>query len=157
MKTLPLINAAAIVLLCLATAGCVSLSEDSSRFFAQDVEKQHEEFATLPIEVQYELFRTALAAWHPPHTRFAIDLAREGEKAVPLLLEKLEQEPWDYAKERIIFVLQLMTRIYDVPLNEDDQVMMAVENALESMLDPTYKKQGIYSLSLIAQGQLLAD
>ena len=67
MRYLPLLNIAALSLLMLATAGCATVTDDTSRFFSQDVEKQHEEFATLPIERQFEIFEAALHAWHPPH------------------------------------------------------------------------------------------
>ena len=157
MRYVSLLNLAALSLLIVATSGCATISDDTSRFFSQDVEKQHEEFATLPIERQFELFDAALKAWHPPHTRFGIDLARHGEAAVPHLLQKLQQERWDYTKERIVFVFRLMADVYDVPLNQNDEVMLALEEAVASIVDPTYRKQGAYSLSLIAQGETLAD
>ena len=157
MRYLSLLNMAALSLLILATAGCATISDDTSRFFSQNVEKQHEEFATLPIERQFEIFEAALHAWHPPHTRFGIDLARHGEAAVPHLLKKLQEERWDYTKERIVFVFRLMADVYDVPLNQNDEVMLALEEAVASIADSAYRKQGLYSLSLIAKGEALAD
>ena len=139
-----------IATLALFTSGCATLSDDTVRFFDQDVERQHEEFRTLPIERQYELYRAGILAWHPPHTRFAVDLASRGEEVVPYLLTKLEEERWDQMKDRIILVLRVMTQLYGVELYKDDAVMLQLETTVASMLDPHYRRQSAYSLRQIA-------
>ena len=157
MRSTSPISLILIATLALFTTGCAHLSDDTTRFFDQDVERQHEEFRTLPIERQYELYRAGILAWHPPHTRFAVDLASRGEEVVPFLLTKLEEERWDHMKERIILVLRVMTRIYGVELHKDDAVMLTLEDTVTSMVDPFYRQQSAYSLRQIAHPESRAD
>ena len=157
MRSTSLISLIALVALSMFTTGCTTLSDDTTRFFDQNVERQHEEFRALPIERQYELYRAGILAWHPPHTRFAVDLASRGEEAIPYLLAKLEEERWDHMKERIILVLRVMTRIYGVELHKDDAVMLTLENTVASMDDPLYRRQSAYSLRQIAHPESRAD
>ena len=157
MRSTSFFSLIALVALTSLATGCAHLSDDTTRFFDQDVERQHEEFRTLPIERQYELYRAGIHAWHPPHTRFAVDLASRGEEVVPYLIAKLEEERWDHMKERIILVLRVMTRIYGVELHKDDAVMLTLENTVASMDDPLYRRQSAYSLRQIAHPESRAD
>lgn len=157
MRSTSPISLILIAMLTLFTSGCATLSDDTTRFFDQNVERQHEEFRTLPIERQYELYRAGILAWHPPHTRFAVDLASRGEEAVPYLLAKLEEERFDQMKDRIIVVLRVMSRIYGVELHKDDAVMLQLETTVASMLDPVYRQQSAYSLRQIAHPESRAD
>lgn len=157
MRFSPLVLSTVLAAIVGVASGCTTISDDTARFFAQDAERQHEEFGLQTLERQYELFAAALTAWHPPHTRFAADLARNGSDAVPYLTQKLQEETDEQTQERIIFVFRVMSNLYGVELHKDAELMSSIESAIAAMETPLYKRQSEYSLELIAKGEPFAD
>ncbi len=131
------------------TTGCnEEASQEHKMFFNQPLSKQHDEFLKLPIEKQFDIYIYAMTKRHPPDLAFADDIAEQGEKAVPFLIDKLKQENRESIQQKIIFVFERMAR-QKVNIKGDKALMALLENTIASMNQSLYIERSKESLSLI--------
>jgi len=89
-----------------------------------------------PLELQVELYVTALMRKHPPDLGLAGSVASNGEKIVPFLVQRLKTETFDITKMELIDVFERMQNLgtYDVASDAKlmhflDQQVLTIEHA----------------------------
>ena len=107
-------------------------------------EQEHEKFKTLPIDKKVG-FHLVKMRFHPPVLSFAYDIADEGEKNLPYLLERLEREHDDMRKHHIIVIFGAIQTI-SVDLRIRDDIMGRLQTVVDHMREPIWKEMSEQSL-----------
>ena len=110
-------------------------------------EEKHEKFKKLPLEKQVD-FHLVMMGYHPPDMGYAFDIAAEGEKTLPYLIERLEKEKEDYRKNDILFIFEAL-QIKSVDLRKKEEVLAALRQVIDKMDNPSQKKIAENSLQSI--------
>jgi len=101
-------------------------------------EQEHKKFKTLPIDKKVD-FHLVKMRFHPPVQSFAYDIADEGEKNLPYLLECLERERDDMRKHDIIVIFKAIQRI-SVDVRREDDIMSRLQTVVDQMREPIWKE-----------------
>jgi hypothetical protein len=121
--------------------------DDFTRFRNLPPEQQKAEFKALPIDKQIDYYILD-QAHEPPRMDLGEDITRQGKSVLPDLLRRLRAEEEDYRRRDIISLIALMHKKYE-PLNENREVIDTVENAVEQMQDPVWRRMSQRSLEII--------
>src|SRR5262245_5417191 len=118
----------AITLGCVLLTGC-NFPQDYVDLMELPKTQRHETFRKLPIEKQVDFYLLRATFSHPPDTSFADDIALQGEKVIPYLLEQLKKEPVDHRRHYIIYVFERI-HVNSVDLRENKEVIGALEQSV---------------------------
>ena len=112
--------------------------EECKDFLTLPVARQEEVFRTYPVEKQLNLYICDYRYSHPVNVGLAYGLAEWGEKVVPFLLNRLEQEEDERNQEPIIHVFELMYR--RGYLRDREDVVNAIRRTVSNMQRPAVKE-----------------
>jgi len=131
------------ILLVLSMSKC-GLPPEFADFRGLTPEQEHKKFKTLPIDKKVD-FHLVKMRFHPPVLSFAYDIAGEGEKNLPYLLERLERESNEMRKHDIIVIFGAIQTI-SVDLRKRDDVMSRLQTVVDQMKEPIWKEMSEQSL-----------
>jgi hypothetical protein len=109
------------------------------KLFYLPQEQQEESFKQFSLDKQVDIYTYAMYI-EPPLTRYAEYLGRNGKKALPFLLARLEAEKSDTAKAHLIYAFQeIHQRHYS--LKNENETVDAISRAISNMKDDYRRKQ----------------
>lgn len=121
---------AALLMAPLYLQGCALLPPDCAAFFRLDEEQQKAKFKTYPIEKQLDLYQCGMRM-EPPEMDVAYDIAEEGPKNIPFLLERLKTESFEPNKVDIIYIFTAMSVLGKLDCRQD--VIEQIEQVVSEM------------------------
>jgi hypothetical protein len=139
-----------LTLLSLVSTQC-GIPPEFAGFRGLTDKEKHEKFKKLPLDKQVD-FHLVMMRFHPPDMGYAFDIAAEGEKTLPYLIERLEREKEDYRKADIMFIFEAI-HASSVDLRERSEVLVALNNVVGQMSNPVQKKVCEASLQFIKEHQ----
>lgn len=124
--------AAALLAAALHLQGCTPLlNRECSAFFKQDEARRKAQFKTFPIEKQLEIYECGME-FEPPYMDGAYDIAEEGPKNIPFLLEKLKAKGFDEpGKVNVIEIFHAMSVMGKLDCRQD--VIQQIEQSMSGM------------------------
>ncbi len=93
-----------------------------------------------PLEMQVELYVAALMRKHPPDLGLASSVARNGEKIVPFLVQRLKTETFDISKMELIEVFERMQNLGTYNVASNAELMHFLEQQVQTIEHPSSKK-----------------
>jgi hypothetical protein len=123
-----------------------NMSAECAEFYALPKSQQEIVFKSYPLEKQFELYRCGMRR-EPPDMGLALPIADNGEKAIPLLLEKLKREKEEPTQSHIIDIFEAMSRRGH--LNERRDVVENIRQIVAAMKSTFFREMGQRSLENI--------
>jgi hypothetical protein len=119
-----------ILLSCLVFRGCGERSQECMDVIDVPREQGYAKFETYPIEKQLDVYLCAMNV-EPPDLGLADLIAKRGESAIPIVLQKLKTAKREIDQEDIIYLLEVMS---DRGLLRDRKDVIAdISDVIESM------------------------
>ena len=132
---------ACVLIFCLQ--GCY-FPREYLEFNKLEKEEQHARFKAFPMNKQIDFYFYSMST-EPPDLGFADDIASARERAIPVLLERLDKEP-DYRQEHLIYVFKVMHETY-FDLRARPDVISKIAAVVDGMSEATWKQMSQQSLS----------
>lgn len=118
--------------------GC-QYPSDYVEFRNLPLERQRCEFSKLPLDKQVDFHFYAMSR-EPPDVQLGIWIAQRGDTVIPQLLQRLEQEPEDYRKEKLVLIFQQMQTYNYANLTKSEKTIERLKNVAAEMKDARWKR-----------------
>lgn len=140
------------LLLCFFASGCnPQMSRECKEFFALQRDQRGKALAGYPLEKQLRLYRCGLDR-RPPDSYLADYIADGGQKAIPALLEELENERDELSQYGIIEIFEVMSvKGY---LRDRPDVVGRIRKVVAGMKIPTFRQMPQEDLEKIEKNGL---
>jgi hypothetical protein len=142
-------------LICLSaicvSSGCIKIDfgppmSDECQGFYKDRNGHTEAFKQYDLDKQLRIYRCGLHR-EPPDIALGSDIARRGEPAIPILLQKLETATDDETKYEIVDVFWSMSNMGY--LRNKSEVVPRIRAVVSRMAQPYWKKEAEIELEKI--------
>lgn len=124
------------------------LPADCQRFFDLPGEQRRAEFRGYPVEKQVRIYLCGMRL-EPPEMGWASEIAAEGPRNIPYLLERLKTEPGEGNKEDLIFIFAMLGAHGHLKGRQD--VVAEIERVVASIRAPMYRDEAERSLEAVKQ------
>lgn len=148
-----------VVAVFLALFGCVPAAAPGGptaavparyqEFFELPLAEQHVRLTALPIEEQVEIYLYAVTARHPPDLGFAVDVAKSGAVAVPVLLRRLENTHEEGAQQKLLYVFEWMAKLRSYDVRADATALEILRRTVTNMRNPLYRERSEASIAAV--------
>lgn len=81
------------------------LPKEYHSFFQLPLDSQRVELARMPIPDQLDLYVVGITRLHPPDIGLALMIGEQGPRVLPVLLDRVHNEPNEYVKSRFATIL----------------------------------------------------
>lgn len=122
------------------------MSSECAAFYAMPATDRRVMIKTYPLERQFELYKCGMRR-EPPDLGIALEIADNGEKAIPFLNDQLSKAKDEPTQSHIIYVFETMSRRGYLRNRRD--IVEKIRSVVAGMKSTVFKDMGLRSLENI--------
>lgn len=133
----------ALIILAIPLSACTGGEHEEAieTFLSKTLPERRLAILEYPLDLQVELYVAAMMRKHPPDLGLANSVARNGEKIVPFLVQRLKTETFDISKMELIDVFERMQNSGTYDVASDAKLMHFLEQQVLTIEHASSKKR----------------
>jgi len=127
---------------------CNRIPSEYRSFVEMPLSKQHEFMSKMPLDRRIDYYLAGMRYIEPPQIGLADDIAREGKKALPVLVQRVRAENDERAKVNLVLVFGVMHSRF-VKLDDERETLTTLRQTVAEMTNQDYRKRSEQTLEYI--------